>query len=221
MQKKNREGTAPLPSKDSLPNRLEFKSQTQPHTERTVERSRLEEVRIHSCKIQFLELSWESRFPAVENIEEVRDELQLRRLSDAHRVVRVNVKASVSVGTTQLAAPPYRDFPSVEVDGVRQEFTDRQSGLHVNIESEIQTIQPVKTALFTEGIAAKHVNDVFAVGVEWSDGELIAEQIEVTSGEVKQRADCRVGLSVVIAQVAFEVALQRGYAPVGEALPAV
>src|SRR5262249_27023732 len=43
-----------------------------------------------------------------------------------------------------------------------------------------------------------------------ADGELVAQQAQNTGGEVKQRADARIGLTVVIAERAFIVSAQIG-----------
>src|SRR5262249_39051467 len=57
--------------------------------------------------------------------------------------------------------------------------------------------------------------------IERPDCELIAEQIEITLSEVEERADARIGLPIVIAEVAFKVALERRDAPVGKQLPTI
>src|SRR5262249_53003323 len=48
-----------------------------------------------------------------------------------------------------------------------------------------------------------------------------AEQVELAGREVEQRADGRVGLAVVVAEVSLEVAFDFGDAPVGKQLPAL
>src|SRR5262245_44053876 len=58
------------------------------------------------------------------------------------------------------------------------------------------------------------------IRVERPHCELIAEHIELSSREVEERADARVGLPIVIAEVAFKVAPERSDAPVREQLPA-
>src|SRR5947209_19080518 len=104
---------------------------------------------------------------------------------------------------------------------MRIELVNRDASLKVHVESNIKSIKCAEATFFTEEVAAEHVDDVSAIGVEWPDGKLVTEQIQVACGKVKQRADAGIGLAVVITQVTFKVASQTGDAPIEEALPAV
>src|SRR5262249_3099684 len=70
-------------------------------------------------------------------------------------------------------------------------------------------------------IAAIDVDDVTAVSVKRTDGKLIAKQIELALDEIEQRADARVCLTVVIAQVAFVISSQARDTPVRQQLPVI
>src|SRR5262249_40666475 len=121
----------------------------------------------------------------------------------------------------QLAAPAHRDLAGCGVNRMSKVLADRHSRLHVNARAQIQTLQAASEALVAQGVAAVDVGDVPAVGVERADGELVAEQIELAGREVEQRADGRVGLAVVVAEMSLEVAFDFGDAPVGKQLPAL
>src|SRR5437773_5653045 len=90
----------------------------------------------------------------------------------------------------------------------------------MHIEPEVKSLKHVKPT-FSETVASVHVNDVSAIGVQRSNGELIAQQVQNTCGKVKQRADAGIGLAVVVTQVTFEVSNQLGNTPVEKALPTI
>ena len=75
--------------------------------------------------------------------------------------------------------------------------------------AEVQAFELPTEALPAESVAPINIHDVAAVGVERPGFELIAEQIEIAPREIEERADGRIGLTVVVAEVAFEVALER------------
>src|SRR5215467_2119385 len=133
----------------------------------------------------------------------------------------MQVQAREERRAAQLAAPAHRDLTRRGVDRVRQILADRHARLHVDARAQVQPLQAVREALFAKGVAAVDVGDVPAVGVERADGELVAEQIELAGREVEQRADGRVRLAVVVAEVSFEVTSDAGDAPVRQQLPAL
>src|SRR5262245_59147229 len=120
----------------------------------------------------------------------------------------------------ELAASADRNFTRIQVDRMREKLADRNPALHVDVGADIQALKQLDVAA-AELIAAVDVDDVAAVGVERPDGELVAEQVEVAGGEVEQRADARVGLTVVIAQVTLEVAFEFRNTPIARQLPAI
>ena len=192
--------------------KLEFKSDAKAQIERKVipaVRPRLQKVRVwrisSTNKVECRILVGPAQFLTIKDVEEVSDELHLRLLSQGPGIIRVEVKPSVARGTTLAAATTNRNLARIQVTWMRIEFVDWKPGLKVCVDTEVQPIQGVPAAVFTEGIASKHVNDVFAIAIEWADGELIAEQIQITLSEVKQRTNRRVGLAIIVAQVAFKV----------------
>src|SRR5215813_1506206 len=91
----------------------------------------------------------------------------------------------------------------------------------MNARAQVQPLQTASEALFAQRVAAEEIDDVPPISVERADGELVAEQVELARREVEQRADGRIGLAVVVAEMSFEVAFEFGDAPVRKELPAV
>src|SRR4029453_486646 len=224
----------PSLSKDSLSNlQLEFKPHSQSHVEWRIvatcyianRRTRLEEIGIwwisSAYKIQSVVLVWTTKPLAIEDVEEIRREFQLCVLSDAERVISVGIKATVIWRTTLAAASTDWHLARIQINRMRIEFVNWQTSLVAEVDTEVKTIKCFPATSFVEGIAAVHVNDVPTITVEWSHSKLITEQIEISFSEVKQRTDAGISLTVVIAKVTLEVALQLGYAPIEEALPSV
>jgi len=60
-----------------------------------------------------------------------------------------------------------------------------------------------------------------AIGVQEADSELIAKQAQFSRGEIKERANARIGLAIVVAVRTFVVPRQRGPAIVCAQLPAL
>ena len=146
---------------------------------------RLEEIRVWRSQIQFRKLRREPHLLTVEYVEEVSNELQSRVLSNAPRIVCVNVEPSVVGSTTQLASATHWNLTGVKIGRVCKELTDRKTTLIVEIETKVQTIEHSEAALFGELVATEHVNNVTAVRIEWSYCELITQQIEITGSEIK------------------------------------
>src|SRR2546423_9603268 len=104
---------------------------------------------------------------------------------------------------------------------MRIEAVDWEARLEVRVQTEVQAVEYMEATLFAETVAAIHVYDVPAIAVKRSNGKLISEQVQVSRRKVKQRADTRIGLTIIVAQVTFEVPLELGNAPVKEPLPPV
>src|SRR5262249_4747568 len=125
------------------------------------------------------------------------------------------IKTGEEIGAAQFASPAGWDFTGVVVYRMREEFADRHAGLHMEPTAEVQSGEP----LAAEYIVDVDLHNVATIGIDWADGELIAKQTEIARSEVEQRTDSRIGLSVVIAEVPFEVAFDLRNSPVGEQLP--
>src|SRR6266567_3346241 len=87
--------------------------------------------------------------------------------------------------------------------------------------AEGQAIKFFKTSVFAECVATKDVRYEATIRVEGTNLELVAEEVEVALGKIKQRADARVGLTVVIAEMAFVVSTQARNAEVAQHLPTI
>jgi hypothetical protein len=139
--------------------------------------SRLQKVRIWRIsspnKVERRIFVGPPQFLTIEDVEEVRNELQFRPLGQAQRIIRMDIKPSVTRCTTLAAATTNRNFARIQVNWMRIEFADWKPGLEVYIETKVQTVQRVPATLFAEAIAAEHVNDVSAIAVQRPNGELI------------------------------------------------
>src|SRR5262249_57936023 len=91
----------------------------------------------------------------------------------------------------------------------------------MNARAQVQPLQTASEALLAQRVAAVDVGDVPPISVAGADGERGAERVDLARREVKQRADGRVGLAVVVAEVPLEVAFEFGDAPVRKQLPTV
>ncbi len=107
--------------------------------------------------------------------------------SQAPRIIRVDIKPSVTRCTTFAAATTNRNFARIQVNWMRIESADWKPGLEVYVETKVQTVQRVPATLFAEAIAAEHVNDVPAIAVQRPNGELITQQVQISCRKVKQR----------------------------------
>src|SRR5262245_25597994 len=101
------------------------------------------------------------------------------------------------------------------------ELANGHARLEVDCRTKIQARQLLESIVFREFIVPIDVNDMATVRVKRTGLELISEQSEGSSREIKQRADARVGLAVVVAEVAFEVANDSRNPPVAEQLPVI
>jgi len=210
---------------------LEFKPDSKPHVERKIVTRGLrqcrwfQEVRIGriltSDKIKRRVLIGPPQFLTVENVEEVGNELQLRLFGDAERIIRVDVKPRVFRRAALAASATHRNLTYVQVHRMRIESVDGESGFKVYVETKVQPIQSLEATFFSEAVAAEHIDDMPAIGVEWSNRKLVTQQIEVASRKVKQRTDSRISLTVIVAQMTFEITFELGNAPVEETLPTV
>ena len=98
----------------------------------------------------------------------------------------MHVKAYVARRATQCTAATNRNFARIQVHRMRVETVDGKAGLKVRIQTEVKSIQHAIATIFAEAVAAEQVNDVPAIAVEWSDSELIAQQIQNSLGEIKE-----------------------------------
>src|SRR6267378_3483928 len=87
--------------------------------------------------------------------------------------------------------------------------------------TQVQTGNLAVAFILAKLVAGIDIGHQTPVRVEWPSFELIAEQVEVAFSKVKQRADRRIGLAVVITEVAFVVAVQFRNTPVAEQLPVI
>src|ERR1043166_1630575 len=101
----------------------------------------------------------------------------------------MNVKPSIVRSTSLAAASADRDLTCVQVCRVRIQLIDRNSGLKMHIEAEIQAVERMPPTVFSEHVIAVDVDDVATVAIERTDGKLVAQQAEIASDEIEQRAD--------------------------------
>src|SRR5713226_805227 len=104
---------------------------------------------------------------------------------------------------------------------MRVKLTNRHARLEMNSRPEVKACKSLEASFLRELIVAVHVDDMATVRVERTRFELIAKQSERTTRKVKQRADARVGLTIVISEVALEVAGNFRNPPVAEQLPVI
>ncbi len=122
----------------------------------------------------------------------------------------MQVKLRKEVCSAKLSAPACRNLSRIQVDRMCQELADRHTRLHVEAGPEVQAsygLERRAPASLSERIAAVDVYHVVTIGVERSYSKLIAEQSVVASREIEERADCRIRLTVIIAEVALVVAI--------------
>src|SRR6185369_11749023 len=108
-----------------------------------------------------------------------------------------------------------RDLTRVLVSRVRKQVVDRDTRLEVHGGAHGEALHVV----VSKRVAHKAVRQVTDVSVEHARAELTTEQVELTLREVKQRADVRVVLAVVITERTFVVAEQLGNTVVRAHLP--
>src|SRR5260221_7773653 len=206
---------------------LEGELDAEPHAERRVVRdltlrraearrvSRLGEVRVELTRGALQVLVGAADLLAVEQVEEVGADRQLRPAGQLERIVHVDVDPGVFFATAQDPAAAEGDLARVEVDRVGVELADGHARLQVDQTPDVERVASL------EGVAAGEVDDVQAVRVERADRELVSEHAELTCREVEERADGGGGLAVVVAEVSLEVALDLGGPPVAQEPPAV
>src|SRR5437016_2074842 len=115
-----------------------------------------------------------------------RNNLHLRLLSNAPRIVGVHVKAHIARRATKRSTATNRNFARIQVHWMRVEAVDGQAGLKVRIQTDVKSIQHAIATVFAEAIAAEQVDDVPAITVQWSYCELIAQQVQNSLGEIKE-----------------------------------
>src|SRR5215467_126480 len=203
---------------------LELKPQSESHVERKVEQSRLQEVRIRLAQGAFGILVLQANRLRVEDVEEVGNEAELHPLVNVIRIIDVKIEPDVGWGSSFRATTSNRHFTGVPIDGMGQQFADWHASLKMHRWSNSEATEfatEITELLFSELIAGEDINYMPAISIEWSNLELVSEQIEITGGEIKQRADTRIGLTVVISKMPFVVSTQARNAPVRKQLPIV
>ena len=115
---------------------------------REIGRVRMQEIRVHSARIELEVLVHPDHALLVEHIEHIGDEAQAPLLAQLDAALGAGVEREGPVGTAQAAAPADRDLARIVVSRVSQELADRRPGLDVPREAEIE---PVKT--FRRGAA--------------------------------------------------------------------
>ena len=160
----------------------------------------------------------------VEDVEEVGDEAELHPLVDVIRIIGVKIEPDIGWGSSFRSTTSNRHFTSVAIDGMGQQFADWHAGLKMHRWSNSETTKFLAERtefVLSELIAGEDINYMPAIGIEWSNLELVSKQVEVTGSEIEQRADTRIGLTVVISKMPFVVSTQARNAPVRKQLPIV
>src|SRR6266498_3797427 len=117
--------------------KLEFKSHSEPHIKRQVERSRLQKVNIVDPNRHLAVLVRQSDLGAIEDIEEISDELQLHPFTDRPGIISVKVKPVVKSGASKFPTTTRRDFARVQVGRVSKKLADRNTRLPMEIQSNV------------------------------------------------------------------------------------
>jgi len=187
---------------------LELKPQSESHVERKIEQRGLQEVRIRLAQSAFGILVLQANRLRVEDVEKVGNETELHPLVNVIRIIGVKIEPDIGWGSSFRSTTSNRHFTSVAIDGMGQQLADWHAGLKMHrwSNSEATKFLAERTEfLFTELIAGEDINYMPAISIEWSNLELVSEQIEITGSEIEQRADTRIGLTVVISKMPFVV----------------
>ena len=203
---------------------LELKPQSESHVERKVEQRGLKEVWIRLAQGAFRILVPQANRLRVEDVEEVSNEAELHPLVNVIRIIGVKIEPDIRWGSSLRSTTSNGHFTSVPIDGMGQQFTDWHAGLKVYRWSNSQATKfaaEITELLLSELVTREDINYVPAISIEWSNLELISKQVEVTGSEIEQRADARIGLTVVISKMPFVVSTQARNAPVRKQLPIV
>ena len=89
---------------------------------------------------------------------------------------------------------------------MRKQIIDRDAGLEVHAAAHGKPPHVVST----QRVAHEAVHQVVNVRVQNARHELLPQEVEVSAGEVKQRTDVRIVLTVVVAERTLVIALQLG-----------
>ena len=203
---------------------LELEPHSESHIERKVEQSRLQEVRIRLAQSAFGILVLQANRLSIEDVEEISNETQLHPLVNAIRIIRVKIEPDVRWSSPLRSTTSNRNFTGVPIDRMGQQLADWHASLKVHRWSYSQATKfaAERTELiFVELITGEDINYVPAIGIKWPNLELISKQVEITGSEIKERADARISLSIVISEMPFVVSTQACDAPVRKQLPVV
>ena len=157
-------------------------------TRSQIDNRRLQEVRIVFAEIELAELIRQPQTPVVGYVEEVSNEADASALVDHPRIIRVQIELSEERRAPKFAAPAYRNLTGIQVNRMRQILADRYSRFHVETHAEIQARSGNATeagAIATEAVARIDVRHEATIGIEMTNLELIAEQVEVSFREVE------------------------------------
>ena len=203
---------------------LELKPHPESHVERKVEQSRLQEVRIRLAQSAFGILVLQANRLSIEDVEEVSNKTQLHPLVNAIRIICVKIEPDIRWSSAFRSTTSNRNFTGVPIDRMGQQLADWHASLKVHRWSYSQATKfaAERTELvFVELITGEDINYVPAISIKWSNLELISKQVEITGSKIKQRADARVSLTVIISKMSFVVSTQARDAPVRKQLPIV
>src|SRR5882672_10000944 len=161
----------------------------------------------------------------VADVEQVSNQTQVLPFGDADGIVNVSIHAAKIRGAAQRAARggavrsvvrAERNLTSVLVSRMRVQVVDRNTRLEVDRAADREAFGVVAA----KRVADEAIRQVTNIRVQHAGHELLSEQVEIAAGKVKQRADVRIILAVVIAERTFVVAKQLSNTVVRAHLPA-
>ncbi len=155
----------------------------------TASADRALEVKVGVIKRRVLKLIDTQLSLLISNVKQIGPEVEGLLLSHLQRVLGVHVAFARGWRSAQRTPPAEGDFATVLIDRMGPEVVDRNSGFNANRSSQGQVLKKS----VGEGVAQEGVKDMAAIGVQESDGKLIAEQAQFSWGEVKERANARIG----------------------------
>src|SRR5215813_3629781 len=146
------------------------------------------------------------RAHGVSDVEQVGQQVNRPTFRQLVGVFRVEVDSARERHAPLAATAADGHFALVAVHRVVGKFTDRRSAEGADAGPQRQALE----SAVLPGIAAEEVDDLMPFCVQRADSKLVAQKAHHALGEIKQRADTRVGLAVVIAERAFVVSAQIG-----------
>ena len=147
----------------------------------------------------------------VADVEQVSDQAEPLPFRNPDRVVDVTVDAAPVRRPAQRAARggavrsvvrAERNLTTVLVSRVREQIVDGDTRLEVNRAADREAFGMVAA----KRVAHKAVRQMTNVRVQHARYKLLTQEVEVSAREVKQRADVRIVLAVIVAERTFVVA---------------